>query len=78
MHEIVRRDVDLAGIFDVGKPRQQLAIDRLELHVRHALADADMRPEAERDVLRRVGAADVEAVRIGKHATDRDWPRRNT
>jgi hypothetical protein len=55
------------GIFDVRQPRQQLPVDFLELQLRHALADADMRAEAEGDVLRRIGAADVELVRIGKH-----------
>src|SRR6187401_1978881 len=52
--EIVRRHFDAAGIFDIRQPRQQLAIDFLQLELRHALADADMRAEPEGDVLRRI------------------------
>ena len=69
--EIVRRHFDAAGIFDVRQPRQQLAVDFLELQLRHALADADMRAEAEGDVLRRIGAADVERSGSGNIAGSR-------
>src|SRR5688572_10365729 len=50
MHKIVRRNVNVAGIFDVRQPRQQLAVNFLELQLRDALADADMRAKAEGDV----------------------------
>src|SRR5689334_1719205 len=67
MHEIVRGDINAAGVFDVRQPRQQLPVDFLELQLRDPLADADMRPEAEGDVLRRVRPADVELVGIGEY-----------
>ncbi len=52
---------------DVGKPRQKLAIDRLELDLRHALADAGVRAIAKGDVLVGVCPLNVQAIGILEH-----------
>ena len=67
VHEVIWRDRDAAGVFDVGQPCEQLAVDFLELQLRHAFADTDMRAKAERNVFRRVGAPDIEPVGIWKN-----------
>src|SRR5690606_7450931 len=67
MHEIVRRNVDLARPCDIGEAGQQLAIGFLELDLRHTLAEADMRAIAESDMLVGVGPRHIQRIGIVKH-----------
>ena len=54
MYEVIRRDVDRTIPLDIRQACQKLAIRLLQLDLRHALAKADVRTIAERQMLVRV------------------------
>ena len=57
--------------------RSKSAVDgRLALHAPEVEAEAVVLAVAQREVVARVGAPDVEALGVGEHGRDRDWPRR--
>ena len=64
MHEIARRNRLLAGPRNVGETAQYLPVGGVQLHVRHPLAKAHMRPVAKGQVILRIRARNVIRIRI--------------
>ena len=54
-------------VSDAFEPRQQLPIERAQLHAREMRAETEVHADAEGKMLVRIGAAHVEAEGIAEH-----------
>ena len=64
MYEVIWGNIYIACPVYFWKPRQNLPVGSVQLHVGNALSDADMRPDSKGNMVLGIGAFDIKPIGV--------------